>query len=81
MNVDRLEELLVLRATQALDDETRRELDQLLTAQMDLTGEEFDRAAAAVDLLSMQEFEPMPASVRHSVELDAARYFAELIGN
>jgi hypothetical protein len=45
MTNDRLEELLVLRSTQALDEESLRELDRLLASRIDLEGDEFDRAA------------------------------------
>ena len=76
MSFDRLEELLVRRATQALVDDEQRELDVLLKNEPTTDDRAFDFAAAALHLSVLPVDEPLPASLRSAVESDAAAYFA-----
>ena len=68
----RLEELLAERATQGLEPPEAGELESLLAASPDVDGEDFDLAAAALDLAMLEELEPMPRSVRRKI-LDRTR--------
>lgn len=76
MNSDRLQDLLVRRATQALADDEQRELNALLENEPTVDDRAFDFAAAALHLSVLSVDEPLPGSLRAAVENDAAAYFA-----
>ena len=63
----RLDELLLRRATEGLDDADQTELGALLSAYPDADVDRYERAAAAVLLASLTEIEPMPAGVKHNL--------------
>lgn len=75
MASDRLYDLLTQRATEALAEKERQELDALLRNRPDVDADAFDRAAAAVHLAALQTGERLPATLRKTLEEDAARYF------
>ncbi len=60
----RFEELLAERATQGLDVAASDELRALLDASSQIDDDDFDLAAAAIDLAMLHELEEMPAEVR-----------------
>ncbi|MGI9259108.1 MAG: hypothetical protein ACR2QQ_09745 [Gammaproteobacteria bacterium] len=76
MKSDRLQDLLVRRATQVLADNEQRELNALLKNEPTADDRAFDFAAAALHLSVLSVDEPLPASLRSAVENDAAAYFA-----
>ena len=62
----RLEELLAERATQGLDAASERELQALLaTGAGSVEEEQFDLAAAAIELALLGELDEMPQGVRN----------------
>lgn len=70
---DRLMDLLADNATEGLDPAQRAELDALLRADADLTGDEMEIVAAMLDrALAPGASEPMPASVRAGLGKQAA---------
>ncbi len=72
---ERLDELLADRSVQSLSAEEARELENLLATSADVDADEFDRAAAAVDLASGgTRFEKMPAALRQRVLQSASEY-------
>jgi hypothetical protein len=72
---DRLDELLVARATEGLDADEQRELAALLAAHPDVDAESYERVAAAVHLAVLgAEAEAMPRALRERLESSAARY-------
>lgn len=73
---DRLEELLVLRATQPLLPAERAELEALLDIDAAADRESFDRAAAAIHVAAMASRPALPGSLRARLEEQAARHFA-----
>ena len=61
----RLEELLAERATQGLDPAAERELNELLEADVHFgLDDEFDLAAAAIELALLGDLDEMPRDVR-----------------
>lgn len=75
---ERLDALLADRAVQALPAEEARELERLLAATPGVDADEFDRAAAAVDLASSgTRFEKLPASLRQRVLQSAPEHVAK----
>ena len=76
MNSDRLNDLLVRRATQALADDEQRELRALLEQEPMADDRGYEFAAAALHLSVLPVDEPLPASLKAAVERDAADYFA-----
>ncbi len=78
---DRLEELLVLRATQPLSSAERAELELLLSSELAADAEVFDRVAAAVHVAAMQSRQTLPARLRARLERQAARHFAKRNSN
>ncbi len=79
-NLDRLHDLLADRATQALTEQERDELESLLAANPDQEASSFDRAAAATELSWTGEVEPMPDALRSRVEVSAVAWLAERKG-
>lgn len=63
----RLDELLLRRATEGLDEPDSTELRALLAAHPDTDEDRYERAAAAVLLASLTEIEPMPAVVKQNL--------------
>ena len=63
-DLDRLDDLLLRRATEGLDDEDEAELRALLAKHPEADEYRYERAAAAVLLASLTELEPMPAAVK-----------------
>ena len=76
MSSDRLKELLVQQAIEALSATEKRELDALLDDEPTADVIAFEFAAAALHLSVLPTDEPLPASLRAAVESDAAAYFA-----
>ncbi len=74
---DRLEELLVLRATQPLSSSERAELEALLKTELDSDTEIFDRAASAVHVAALRVRRTLPAALRARLERQAARHLAD----
>jgi anti-sigma-K factor RskA len=65
---ERLAELLADRSVQSLTSDEARELEGLLATSPGVDADEFDRAAAAVDLASSgMRFEKLPAELRQRV--------------
>ena len=73
---DRLEELLVLRATQPLSSSDHAELTSLLETELASDSKIFDRAAAAIHVAAMRARRTLPASLRARLEQQAAGHFA-----
>ncbi len=76
MSSGRLQDLLVRRATQALTEDEREELESLLEKGTNVDETAFEFAAAALHLSALRIDEPLPASLRTAVERDAAVYFS-----
>ena len=78
---DRLVELLVIEATEGLDEEARNELDRLLTDHPDLERDEMMRAAALAELGFMarsgRPIERMPDTFKQRLKNEARRHFAQ----
>jgi hypothetical protein len=74
---DRLDELLVARATQALTAAETKELERLLAARPDVDAESYERAAAAVCLAALRAPSEMPGSLRRGLARAADSLFAE----
>lgn len=74
---DRLEELLVLQATQSLSANERAELEALLASEGSPSIELFDRAAAAIHVALMRPRQTLPATLRARLERQAASHFAQ----
>lgn len=72
----RVQELLVDRATEGLDPERERELENLLPHCPDLDPESFELAAAAIELAYITAEEPLPETLRERLA-DQARDFYE----
>jgi hypothetical protein len=75
--VDRLDELLVARATQALTAAEARELERLLAARPDVDADSYERAAAAVCLAALRAPSPMPDSLRRGLARAAESFAAQ----
>lgn len=73
---DRLEELLVLRATQPLSPAERAELDALLRTELSSDTEIFDRVAAAIHVAAIRTRRTLPAALRTRLEKQASSYFS-----
>jgi hypothetical protein len=75
---DRLDELLVARATEGLDAAEQRELEELLASRPDVDAEGFERAAAAVHLAAIfaaaAPADAMPRALRERLASSAARF-------
>ena len=71
----RLIELLVDRATEGLDDNSERELRELLDERPDMDAGAFDRAASAVHLASISPSDRLPDALRETLQRDAVAYF------
>lgn len=76
--VERIEELLIARATTGLDAASAAELDRLLKAHPVEDVDGFERAAAALDLALLAEsaeaLEPLPAGLTDSLVDDAPNW-------
>ena len=72
--MSRLEELLADRAVQPLTAEEQRELERLLAAAGRVDADEFDRAAAAIELALgvRRKLEPLPAALRERIATSAS---------
>ena len=73
---DKLEELLVLRATQPLSTTEHAELETLLNTELASDSEIFDRVAAAIHVAAMRSQHTLPAPLRARLEQQAARHLA-----
>ncbi len=73
---DRLEELLVLRATQPLSSSEDAELGALLKTELAADTEIFDRAAAAIHVAAMRARGTLPPALRALLEQQAATHLA-----
>ncbi len=75
---ERLDELLADRSVQSLSAAEARELENLLATSSDVDADEFDRAAAAVDLASGgPRFETMPTHLRQRVLQSASEHVSK----
>ena len=72
---DRLDELLLARATEGLDAADDRELARLLAARTDIDAGAYERAAAAVCLAVLGPGAKLPTALRARLE-HTARDFA-----
>jgi len=73
---DRIEALLASRATEGVAGPELAELADLLAGQREYGWDDFDRAAAALDLaFGAGRVEPLPAGVRAAVEARAREWF------
>ena len=72
----RLEELLILRATQPLSAAERTELEALLATDLGSDTGIFDRAAAAVHVAALRARHSLPTALRARLEQQAARHFS-----
>jgi hypothetical protein len=68
---DRLDELLLARATQGLDAAEEQELERLLAADGDVDAGAYERAAAAVCLAVLGGRGELPAALRARLERGA----------
>lgn len=73
---DRLEELLVLRATQPLSSAERSELAALLQTEIAADSDIFDRVAAAIHIAAMRSRHTLPAALRTRLERQASDHFS-----
>jgi hypothetical protein len=69
---ERLDDLLLARATQGLDAAETQELARLLAAQPDADDGSYERAAAAVCLAVLGGESALPGSLRERLERSAA---------
>lgn len=74
---DRLQQLLADRATEGLSADDAEELDRLLRVMPPADPDEFDLAAAAVDLAVAPPAEDVPPDLAARITADAVRFFAE----
>ena len=78
--IERLEELLVLQATEGLDPAAERELDRLLLESPGEDPQAVERAAAALDLVFTAQagatMAPLPADLAARILADAPRVLA-----
>jgi hypothetical protein len=74
---ERLDELLVVRATEGLDVAEANELEQLLAELPDVDSESFERAAAAVYLAAFRAPSRMPDSLRRGLARAAESLIAQ----
>jgi hypothetical protein len=68
---DRLDDLLLARATQGLDAAEEQELERLLAAEHDVDAGAYERAAAAVCLAVLGGRGELPAALRARLERGA----------
>jgi len=68
---DRLDELLVARATEGLNAAQQRELVRLLARHPEVDAESYERAAAAVCLAALGALRAMPGALRERVARSA----------
>jgi hypothetical protein len=76
--VDRLDELLVARATEGLTVVEERELEQLLASQPEVDRNGYERAAAAVCLAVLGAPAVMPRGLRERLARSAESFAAQL---
>jgi hypothetical protein len=69
----RIDELLLLRATEGLSTQERVELDGLLARHPDVDATAYERAAAAVCLATLGRSVGMPDALRRRLESSAPR--------
>lgn len=69
----RLDELLLARATEGLNAHERAELDELLVRHPEVDANAYERAAAAVCLAALGRGGGLPESLRRRLETSAAR--------
>jgi hypothetical protein len=69
----RLDDLLVARATEGLSDADALELERLLAAHPSVDANGYERAAAAVCLAALGGGRPMPSGLRALLEQRAAQ--------
>jgi len=73
----RLDELLLARATEGLSSAEARELTALLTAEPDVDASGYERAAAAVCLAVLGRRNTMPSGLRERLERHAQEFVAK----
>jgi hypothetical protein len=71
--IERIDELLVQRATEGLGAAETVELEQLLRHRPSVDGDALERAAAAVAVATLKRVESLPGHVRTRALADAAR--------
>ena len=72
---ERLDDLLVQRATEGLAEAERHELDELIARLPGIDARGFERAAAAVQLAALPRIDALPPSLAQRVARDAEQYF------
>ena len=70
----RLDELLLLRATQRLSEAEQAELDGLLAARGGDASDVYERTAAAVHIGALRARARMPSALRARIEQQALRF-------
>lgn len=73
----RVQDLLIDRATEGLDPRLERQLDRLLPECPDLDPESFELAAASIELACTAAEEPLPAALRDRVARQAADFYRQ----
>lgn len=71
---DRLDELLVARATEGLAPAEQRELERLLAERPEADAEGYERAAAAIALAALGAPGALPAAVRERLARSAESF-------
>ena len=74
---EKLTDLLADRALHGLSDEERRELEILKAQYPELDEQEFERAAAAIQLTEAMKPEPLPKHLRSKIIADAEDFFGQ----
>jgi hypothetical protein len=74
-SIDRLHDLLAVRATAGLTTAEESELSTLLARWPHVAPDDFDRAAAAVHLTAVHRPLPLPPGLKAKLETDAIRHF------
>ena len=76
----RLDELLLIRATEGLSPADAAELDRLLAQHPGVDANAYETAAAIVSLASLAELPPLPRSLRSALEQRADDFISEMSG-
>jgi anti-sigma-K factor RskA len=74
---EKLTDLLADRALQGLSDDEQRELEILKAQYPELDEQEFERAAAAIQLTEAMKPEPLPKHLRSKIIADAEEFFGQ----
>lgn len=73
---ERLMDLLADQAVQSLSAEEAGELQELLAQYPEFEEEQFEQAAAAIQLTEAMEYQPLPHHLRNKVVADAQEFFS-----